>query len=168
MRRARRPLATLAALLALGCSAALPAPKDVAVRVGYVAIDTETDTPVLVLEEVGGSRLLPIWIGLAEARAISAQLNRIPSPRPGTHDLAKRVIDGLAGKVERVVVTDLSEGVYYALLFLRTPRGVVEIDARPSDAIAIALRFEAPVFVREAVFGASGSPLRSPDAGQGI
>jgi bifunctional DNase/RNase len=168
MRCAQRLLPALAALLALGCSAAFPAPSDVPVRVGYVALDTETDSPVLVLEEIGGTRLLPIWIGVAEARSISAQLNRIRSPRPGTHDLAKRVIDGLAGEVERVVVTDLSDGVYYALLFLRTPRGVVEIDARPSDAIAIALRFEAPVFVREAVFGASGDPRQPPESGQGI
>ena len=168
MAHLRRLLPALLALLALGCSASLPASSEVAVRVGYVALDPQTDSPVLVLEELDGDRLLPIWIGLPEARSIAAQLNSVRSPRPGTHDLAKRVIDGLAGEVERVVVTDLSDGVYYALLFIRTSRGLLEIDARPSDAIAIALRFEAPLFVREAVFDASGRVGEPPDRGQGV
>ena len=154
-------------LLLPACRATRAGPPEVAVEVGYVAVDPKSETPVLVLREIGGGRLLPIWIGFAEARSIAAQLDRVEPPRPGTHDLAKRVIDGLAGRVDRVVVTELSGGVYYALLTIRTPNGIVELDARPSDAIAIALRTGSPVFVREALFE-SKEGGRDGDDGSGL
>jgi bifunctional DNase/RNase len=118
------------------------------VRVEGVGIDTN-DQPVVVLEEVGGTRWLPIWIGSPEARAIARQIEAVATPRPDTHDLARRMLDGLHGELERVVVTDLRSGTYYATLSLRTGGRRVEIDARPSDAIAIALRTDSPIFVRE-------------------
>ncbi len=161
-------LVLLLAALALGCSAAGARSTEIAVRVGYVAVDPSSDTPVLVLEELDGDRLLPIWIGFAEARSIAAQLNDVEPPRPGTHDLAKRVIDRLAGRVDHVVVTELAGGIYYATLSIRTASGLVEIDSRPSDAIAIALRYDAPLFVREALFETSQDASGVPEAGQGI
>jgi bifunctional DNase/RNase len=124
---------------------------DVAVRVERVGLDAN-DMPVVLLEEKDGTRWLAIWIGSAEAQSIAIEMEELDSPRPNSHDLARRVIDGLHGKLERVVVTDLRDSTYYATLTIRSDGGNVEIDARPSDAIAIALRTGAPIFVRDHLF----------------
>jgi bifunctional DNase/RNase len=132
----------------LGCED--PPPEldpDVRVHVGIVAVDAH-DLPVVVLQEEGGGRSLPIWIGAAEARSIARQMERKPALRPNTHDLAKQLILGLDGEIVRVVVTELRNNTYFATIALNTRNGAVDIDARPSDAIAIALRSEAPIFVR--------------------
>lgn len=138
-------------------------PDDVPVKVSMVALDTHA-TPVLVLEEEDGSRWLPIWIGTAEARSIAAQIEERSAPRPNTHDLAKRVIQGLEGEVVHVVVTELRDSTYYATLAIRVRGSVIEIDSRPSDAIAIALRMDAPILVRATLFdeAAQGSESESP------
>lgn len=136
----------------LACTPGDPArDHDVAVRVERVGLDAN-DLPVVLLEERGGTRWVAIWIGTAEAESIAMSIESIASPRPNSHDLARSVIDGLRGEVERVVVTDLRGGTYYATLALRAGRRRVEIDARPSDAIAIALRTRAPIFVRDHLF----------------
>jgi bifunctional DNase/RNase len=122
---------------------------DVEVFVSNVGVHPLTDSPVVVLEEVGGGRHLPIWIGIAEARSIAVEKEKIHSPRPNTHDLAKRLLTQLDAEVERVVVTELRNGTYFAVLVLRADGRRIEVDARPSDAIAIALRVDAPVFVRD-------------------
>jgi bifunctional DNase/RNase len=140
-----------------------PREHDVAVRVERVGLDAN-DVPVLLLEERDGSRWLPIWIGTAEAQSIAMQIESLASPRPNSHDLARSVIDGLSGELERVVVTDLRAGTYYATLTLRADGRRVDIDARPSDAIAIALRTGAPIFVRDHLFEESqraGTPSDS-------
>ena len=163
IRRPRPGIAHWLALLALACSPGAPGPEpEVQVRVERVGLDAN-DLPVVLLEEDGGERALPIWIGPAEARSIALQVEELESPRPNTHDLAKRVIAELRGAVERVVVTDLRSGTYYATLTLRSGGRLVEIDSRPSDAIAIALRTGAPIFVRTRLFETS-SPLPGEDA----
>jgi bifunctional DNase/RNase len=124
----------------------------VEVRVQTVAVDERSQSHVVILEERAGARRLPIWIGGAEASSIASELHSIESPRPNAHDLAKRLIDGLEGSVTRVVVTDLARGVYYARIVLLHGGESVEIDSRPSDAIAIALRAGAPLFVNEGLF----------------
>lgn len=129
---------------------------DVAVRVGTIALDPRANAPVVVLEEVEGARRLPIWIGVAEARSIASELEHEERVRPNTHDLAKRLVDRLEGAVERVVVTRLDEGIYYALITLHRRGERFRVDARPSDAIAIALRYGAPLFVREPLFEEGG------------
>jgi bifunctional DNase/RNase len=150
-------------LLLAACSGeATRASVDVAVRVSMVALDSH-NTPVVVLEEEGGSRLLPIWIGMDAAQSITAEIEQQQPPRPNTHDLAKRVIQGLDGEIASVVVTKLLEGTYYAIVNLATNGKVVEIDARPSDAIAIALRVKAPIFVRATVFEEAGEVV-TPDS----
>jgi bifunctional DNase/RNase len=142
----------IAASCALACGRAeRESEHDVAVRVDRVGVDAN-NLPVVLLEERGGPRWLAIWIGSAEAESIAMSINSIASPRPNSHDLARSVIDGLRGEVERVVVTDLRDGTYYATLGLRAGGRRVEIDARPSDAIAIALRTRAPIFVRDHLF----------------
>lgn len=128
-----------------------PSLSDVPVRVDRIAID-HFDSPVVVLEEKGGPRWLPIWIGTAEARSIAMQIERRRSPRPNSHDLTRDLIHSLDGSVERVVVTELRDGTYYAVLGVLQRGRLVEIDARPSDAIAIALRDGAPIFVRDTLF----------------
>lgn len=129
--------------------------EEVPVRVDRIAID-DNDLPVVVLEEKGGPRWLPIWIGPAEARSIALEMESQHSPRPNTHDLTRSVIHKLHGRVHHVVVTELRGGTYYAVLGISLGDQVIEIDARPSDAIAIALRDGAPIFVRDELFAQGG------------
>ena len=148
-----RRLWPLALCALLGCGPrANEAPLDVAVEVDSVALDRASGSPVVILAEVSGRRALPIWIGIAEAHSIAAEMEHRRPPRPNTHDLAKRLVDRLDGAVQRVVVTELHDGTFYAVLFLAAHGQIFEIDARPSDAIALALRFGAPLFVRESLF----------------
>jgi bifunctional DNase/RNase len=149
-------LLPLLLLALLACQNTQTDPADeIPVRVGMVAVD-KTNAPVVVLEEESGDRWLPIWIGTSEAHSIKSEIDQRESARPNTHDLANQVILHLDGEVVRVVVTALESGTYYALMTLDSHNGRVQIDARPSDAIAIALRAGAPIFVREAVFRQAG------------
>jgi bifunctional DNase/RNase len=123
---------------------------------------------VVILEEENGPRLLPIWIGTAEASSIASQINDHPPPRPNFHDMARRVIQQLDAEVERVVVTELRQGTYYALLWLRTDDRLIEIDVRPSDGIALALRTEAPILVRASVFEEAAAAIDLEESGRPI
>ncbi len=114
-------------------------------------VDPITNMPIVILKDKQGERVLPIWVGIFEANAIALQIENIATPRPMTHDLLKNIIKDLDGRVERVVVSDLKENTFYALIHLQTPGGPVAIDARPSDAIALALRTRAPILVEERV-----------------
>lgn len=107
---------------------------------------------VVVLEEMDGPRLIPIWIGPAEGNAIATHLNNIQLPRPMTHDLLLNCLKDLKAKVVKVVITELKDSTFYATLYVEKDSSVLEIDARPSDSIAIALRASAPLFVDESVF----------------
>ena len=162
-----RRLVPLLVLCALACGkTARDVPGAVEVRVAGVAIDTEADSPVVILEELGGTRRLPIWIGPAEARSIADRLAAETPPRPNSHDLAQRLIEGLEGRVERVVVTALRDGIYYARIDLVHAGRTLAIDARPSDAIAIGLRLAAPLFVEAALFESAGRAL--PPSGRAV
>jgi bifunctional DNase/RNase len=150
---AARSLRRALLCLALGCSTSGRPPGDeVSVHVGELSIDPDTGSPVLVLAEDGGERRLALWIGFAEASSIASEMQQIHPPRPNTHDLLQEVIAELGGRVERVVVTELRESTYYAVLRVQANGRLMEIDARPSDAIAVALRVAAPLFVRESLF----------------
>ncbi len=116
-----------------------------------LSVDPITNMPIIVLRETGGERVLPIWVGVFEANAIALQIESVQTPRPMTHDLLKSVIDELGGRLERIVVSELKDNTFYATLRLRTPGGALVVDARPSDAIALALRSGARIFVEEAV-----------------
>ena len=115
-------------------------------------VDPITNTPIIILRDKDGQRVLPIWVGMFEANAIALQIENVMTPRPMTHDLLKNVIHDLHGQVEKIVVSDLRENTFYALIYLRVNGDMVAIDARPSDAIALALRARAPIFVEEKVF----------------
>jgi hypothetical protein len=114
-------------------------------------VDPVTNMPIVILRDKVGERVLPIWVGIFEANAIALQIENIPTPRPMTHDLLRNVISDLNGRVEKIVVTDLKETTFYALIYLTVGSETVAVDARPSDALALALRTQAPIFVEEHV-----------------
>jgi bifunctional DNase/RNase len=114
-------------------------------------VDPITNMPIIVLRDHEGQRVLPIWVGVFEANAIALQIENVQTPRPMTHDLLKNVIQDLDATVERIVVSELRENTFYARIYLRGRSGSVVVDARPSDAIALALRSQAPIFVEESV-----------------
>ena len=109
--------------------------------------------------------MLPIWVGVFEANAIAMQIENVAPPRPMTHDLLRNVISDLKGRVERVIVTELRENTFYAVIMLQVDGDAVAIDARPSDAIALALRTSAPIFVDEQVLEAAKSTEYAPEKG---
>jgi bifunctional DNase/RNase len=114
-------------------------------------IDPVTSTPIVVLRDEEGQRVLPIWVGVFEANAIAVQIENVSMPRPMTHDLLRNIIEDLQGTVERVVISDLKDSTFYAVIHLRVRDEAVLVDARPSDAIALALRTRAPIFAEEHV-----------------
>ncbi len=114
-------------------------------------VDPVTNMPIIILRDREGQKVLPIWVGVFEANAIALQIENIHTPRPMTHDLLKNVIQDLHAAVERIVVCDLKDNTFFALIHLQTAGGAVAIDARPSDAIALALRTRAPILVEESV-----------------
>ena len=121
----------------------------VEVKVAHLALDRSTNTPVVILQEKGGERVLPICVGPAEASAIALELAGVKFSRPLTHDLVKQVIVGLGGELNRVIITRVEENTYYAELHIHRNNHVVQVDARPSDGIAVALRLDAPIFTEE-------------------
>jgi bifunctional DNase/RNase len=121
-------------------------------KIKTVMLDPNTQTPVVILEAVADKRLLPIWIDIAEARAIALELEHVKPPRPLTHDLLRNILNRVGATLERAVITDLRNSTYYALLYLRLKGQDLQIDARPSDAMALALKMNAPVFVSSQVF----------------
>jgi uncharacterized protein len=116
-------------------------------------VDPITNTPIVILRDKEGQKVLPIWVGIFEANAIALQIENISTPRPMTHDLLRNVIHDLKADMKKIVVCDLQENTFYALIYLALGGNgdTVAIDARPSDAIALALRTRAPIFVEETV-----------------
>src|SRR5919205_3597003 len=114
-------------------------------------VDPITNMPIVILRDKEGQKVLPIWVGIFEANAIALQIENIATPRPMTHDLLRNVIHDLKAEVKKIVVCDLQENTFYALIYLTLNGDTVTIDARPSDAIALALRTRAPIFVEESV-----------------
>ncbi len=127
-------------------------PADVEVRIYSIA--TSLTESIIFLDETEGSRILPIWIGPMEAQAIAVRLSGYPSPRPMTHDLLFSVIKTLGLTLKKVVISDIVENTYYSSLFLAAPDGSGQrvVDSRPSDAVALAVRFGCPIFINERVF----------------
>lgn len=123
--------------------------KIVEARVHGLVFDPKTQQHVVVLRELDGTRVLPIWIGPGEAMAIQRLVTNEPFPRPLTHDLIALVIEGLKARVARVVIADLREGTFFATIIIERENGLLSIDARPSDSIAVALRTQATLLVNE-------------------
>ncbi len=120
-------------------------------KVMGIALDTRSGSPIVVLHDLENKKALPIWIGSAEASAIIRKIEKLTVARPMTHDLVVDVVDKTGYTVDRVEINDVEEETYFATIFLTKEEEVIEIDSRPSDAIAIAMRAEAPIFVTEKV-----------------
>ena len=126
----------------------------VEVFVARLGLDSSTNSYVVILQEKGGNRLLPIWIGQPEAESIVMQMKHMKRERPLTHDLCKHLIVGLGGELRRVQITRVQKNTYFAELQLARGDELVHVDARPSDSIAVALRFNAPIFAPESLLTA--------------
>ncbi len=124
---------------------------EVEVQIRGLMMDPVTNMPIIVLKDVASDLVLPIWVGMFEANAIALELEKTATPRPMTHDLLQNVTRGLGGEVTRVVVNELREDTFYALVWMRQGGETVAVDARPSDAIAMALRWDCPIFVNRDV-----------------
>lgn len=132
-----------------------------------IAMDPMSNSPVMLLKEEGGERILPIWIGVLEATSIAAKLENIQFPRPLTHDLMKNIFEVLGISVPKVEIVDLRDNTYYAIITVVTQEKVIDIDARPSDAIALALRLNAEIFVHEEVLRKSQLYSETPTEKEG-
>lgn len=114
-------------------------------------IDPITNMPIVILKDKEGDRVLPIWVGVFEANAIALQIENISTPRPMTHDLLRNILSEIEADVQRIVVCELKENTFYAMIYLDREGQTMAVDARPSDAIALALRTKAPIFVEDEV-----------------
>jgi bifunctional DNase/RNase len=128
-------------------------------------VDPITNMPIVILRDKDGQRVLPIWVGVFEANAIALQIENITTPRPMTHDLLRNVIADLKADVQKIVVSDLKENTFYALIYLTINGEAMAIDARPSDAIALALRARAPIFVEDKVIDHAKTVDLAPEKG---
>lgn len=126
-------------------------------------IDPITNMPIVILRDKTGERVLPIWVGAFEANAIALQIENVATPRPMTHDLLRNVIHDLKASVQKIVVSDLKENTFYALIHLLVNGEPLAVDARPSDAIALALRTSAPIYVEDSVIDHARSVDLAPE-----
>ena len=120
-------------------------------RVVGITIDPATQSPIVVLRDLEGQNMLPIWIGILEANAIAVGLENVKLPRPMTHDLFKNIMDRIGVRLLRIEVVDIRDNTYYAALHLESGGKTLVVDSRPSDAIALAIRMDAPIFVHDVV-----------------
>jgi bifunctional DNase/RNase len=123
----------------------------VEMKVRGLALDPLSNMPIIILKDEEDKRSLPIWVGIFEANAIALELEKISTPRPMTHDLIKNILEAVEARVVKIVVTDLKENTFFAVLHLQIGETEYTVDSRPSDAIALALRVAAPIFVEEEV-----------------
>jgi uncharacterized protein len=128
-------------------------------------VDPITNMPIIILRDEEGQRVLPIWVGVFEANAIALQIENVTTPRPMTHDLLRNVIADLKADIQKIVVSDLKENTFYALIYLTVNGELMAIDARPSDAIALALRAKAPIFVEDSVIDHAKTVDLTPEKG---
>src|ERR1700746_2935824 len=128
---------------------------EVEMTIRGLMMDPVSNMPIVILKDIGGDTVLPIWVGVYEANAIALEMEKVTTPRPMTHDLIKNVLTGLETLVHKVVVTELKEDTFYAVIWLERGGEVISIDSRPSDALALALRVDCPIFVEETVLKSS-------------
>lgn len=128
---------------------------EVEMKIRGLMMDPVTNMPIVILKDVNGSAILPIWVGIYEANAIALEIEKVNTPRPMTHDLIKNLLLGLNTAVQKVVVNDLREDTFFALIWLERDGQVISIDSRPSDALALALRTDCPIYVEEDVLKSS-------------
>jgi hypothetical protein len=138
---------------------------DIEVRIRGLIMDPATNMPIVVLKDVGSDTVMPIWVGIFEANAIFNEIEKVAAARPMTHDLTRNLIRNLNAELERVVITEIRDDTFFATLWLRQGTEPLTIDARPSDAIALALRADCPIFVTEDVMQAAKLNTTGPADG---
>ena len=141
---------------------------EIEMKIRGLMMDPITNMPIVILKEAAGAGILPIWVGVYEANAIALEIEKVVTPRPMTHDLLKNVLVGLDAAVHKVVVTTIKDDTFYALIWLERSGTLVSIDSRPSDALALALRIDCPIYVEEVVLKTSKAsvPAEDPAGGQ--
>src|SRR5258706_16286067 len=128
---------------------------EVEMKIRGLMMDPVTNMPIVILKDVGGSSLLPIWVGVYEANAIALEIEKVSTPRPMTHDLIKTLLLGLNAGIRKVVVNDLKDDTFYAVIWIERNGELISVDSRPSDALALALRLDCPIFVDDEVLKSS-------------
>jgi len=128
---------------------------EIEMKIRGLMMDPVTNMPIVILKDVNGNAILPIWVGIYEANAIALEIEKVSTPRPMTHDLLKNVLLGLNASVQKVVVNELREDTFFALIWVEQDGQVISIDSRPSDALALALRLDCPIYVEEEVLKSS-------------
>jgi uncharacterized protein len=146
------PLASLSTKDILGTEVIA---MEVEMKIRGLTMDPVTQMPIVVLKDVNGNTVLPIWVGIFEANAIALEIEKVSTPRPMTHDLLKTVLMGLDAGVKKVVVSELKDDTFYALIWLERDGQLISVDSRPSDALALALRLDCPIYVEDAVLKSS-------------
>jgi len=136
----------------------------VEMKVDGLTLDPVTNMPIIILKDLEGERVLPIWVGIFEANAIALEIEKISTPRPMTHDLIKNILEGLDASINHIFVSDLKDNTFYALISVNIGGSNVDIDSRPSDAIAVALRVNAPILVSTKVIEEARTFDLSPEA----
>jgi bifunctional DNase/RNase len=138
---------------------------DIEVRIRGLMMDPSTSMPIVVLKDVASEMVMPIWVGIFEANAIAIEIEKVAAPRPMTHDLTRNLIGHLNARLERVVISELRDDTFFAVLWLRQGDEPMVIDARPSDAIALALRADCPIYVSEQVMQTAKLNTTGPPEG---
>ena len=136
---------------------------EVEMKIRGLMMDPVTNMPIVILKDVNGGQILPIWVGIYEANAIALEIEKVSTPRPMTHDLIKNVLTGLEAGVRKVVVNELRDDTFFAVIWVEKNGAMISIDSRPSDALAIALRLDCPIFVDEQVLRTSKSTATVSD-----
>src|SRR6478736_9629082 len=124
-------------------------------KIRGLMMDPVTNMPIVVLKDVSGNAILPIWVGIYEANAIALEIEKVSTPRPMTHDLIKILLLGMNTSMQKVVVSDLKDDTFYAVIWLEKDGALISVDSRPSDALALALRLDCPIFVDDSVLKSS-------------
>jgi bifunctional DNase/RNase len=128
---------------------------EVEMKIRGLMMDPVTNMPIVVLKDLGGNAILPIWVGIYEANAIALEIEKVTTPRPMTHDLIKILLLGMNTSMRKVVVSDLKDDTFYAVIWLERDGELMSVDSRPSDALALALRLDCPIFVDDSVLKSS-------------
>jgi uncharacterized protein len=128
---------------------------EVEMKIRGLMMDPVTNMPIVILKDVGGDAVLPIWVGIYEANAIALEIEKVTTPRPMTHDLLKNLLIGLDASVRKVVVNELRDDTFFAIIWVERDGQIISIDSRPSDALALALRVDCPIFVEDEVLKTS-------------
>jgi len=136
---------------------------EVEMRIRGLLMDPVTNTPIVILKDANSDTVLPIWVGIYEANAIALEIEKVSTPRPMTHDLIKNVLTGLDAHVHKIVVTELKEDTFYAVIWMERDGRVISVDSRPSDALALALRVDCPIFVEDEVLKISKKSTNASD-----